>query len=340
MNNMVTENGKASTITPSACLPNLLPITMKSTKGIWYEHTPIPEFTAVQFTQQWIYEDYVHIGVSDAVLEQYRFIGAIQSDDNPIFGLDRIVRADWLATEGRTIYEYTEHAHRVKREADGTLSVTLVSPDEAVPPWPEDEYETNYMEWKAIAPEAFRPHLLPIYSICSGDTLPEGFHQMTVESKTDSLEFLYIDVPNDEISQWALLGNYEKDWNRGGSSYLDIQHIARLPLEWGEQIAHQIYREPSTGMFGVRDMHTNPDTLIRGQVVKCLADIKDNWREDEYCLRAGDILIIDQPAAEPDEYRVYQRVPTSEFYGGRKLIFQRVHRAQMEVLDEVVVFTE
>lgn len=42
---------------------------------------------------------------------------------------------------------------------------------------------------------------------------------------------------------------------------MDIQPIARLPLKWGEGIAHAMYREPSTGMLVVREMSSAPDAL-------------------------------------------------------------------------------
>ena len=274
--------------------------------------------------------------------QQYRFIGDFNKDD--AFVLDRIIRADWLSVHHDEAGDWPQRTYRAFRTGQ-SVALEKVEAVMEIPQWPSDVYKERenhpdyWRDWGPCPPPSLRQKLLPIYDICDGNSLPENFHQMTVHAKTNLQEYLYIDVPNSELRKWALLGNLEKDWERGGSSLLDIQAIAKLPLEWGEAIAYRIFREADTGMLGIRPHAPDPDPLIRGQHCEALEDIKCSYtledEEDFNVIDKGDTLIIDHPSAEPDEYRVYKKVSKKKYRDGREMIFQNVPRSAMRPLEEV-----
>ena len=354
MYNMVKEGQTHSAITPRACLENLLPIAAEWANKHWWNETPYLGFYPVEFRQRWEYARYVYIDASDEVLAQYRFIGdkvrtksgarvnehsdkMVGSDTCELLHLERIVRADWLHSEG--VYD-AARAYRAERQGPGEmLALVPVEGAEEVPPWPADAYEQKGPGWIEPVPEALKRFLLPIYDNCSGNSLPMGWHQLSIHWETRVDEYLYIDVPDAELSSWAMLGNLEKDWERGGTSLLDIQCIERLPLTWGEAIAYTLCREPSTGMLGIEPLTPNPDALIRGQVVECLHDIQDAWWDEDapesmprFAARKGDKLVISRPGAEQDTYSVWRIGTASEGTDRTRPLFQNIGLEDMRVL--------
>ena len=326
-------------ITPPAVLPNLLPIAAEWGSPYWWDNTPTLGFFPIEFRQQWEYRRYVYVD-DTAPLAQYRFIGdnvptksgvretkhshrMPGTDTGTLLHLERIVRADWLYTTDNALIA---RAYQATRTPNG-ITLAKVTGTEEVPPWPENTYKPPAREkiWWDAVPRALRRYLLPIYDNCSGNTLPAGFYQVTLQYKEEAHEYLYIDVPEDTLASWALLGNLEKDWERAGSSFLDVQCIAKHPLNWGEAIAHTLYREPSTGMLGIRPFKPNPHQLIRGQLVTCKTDIVSEFSDEPFAWK-GDTLVICKPAGEQDTYNVEHADTERTFFG-------RVHRDTLNVLD-------
>ena len=343
MFNMKEEGQAAVTITPQACLPNLLPIAFEwETKHWWQNTTPPLGFYPMEFSQQWEYHTYVYVEVSDAVLEQYRFIGdkpptdSMPGTDKSDLILKGIVRA---SETGYSSYdEMMGRVYRAKRTASNGIILTEVTGEEEVPPWPEGIREPSLITefgWYTPIPAQIARYLLPVYNNCSGNALPQGFYQVRIQWRTNAQEYLYIDIPDAELASWALLGSLEKEWRLNGCSLLEIQHIARLPLEWGEAIAHTLYREPSTGMLGFQLLNPNPDALIRGQQVEALEDIQNSyWDEDapkeceRFFAHKGDTLRIVRQAPEPDTYEVERLSDGQPFFG------ESLHRDKLRVITE------
>lgn len=342
MVNMKEEGQTDVRITPQACLPNLLPIAFGWGEKSWWQNTAPPlGFYPIEFSQQWEYHTYVYIEVSDAVLEQYRFIGDKEptpSGTDTLLDLKQIIRAVKLSPG--SFDAFPGRAYRATRTEANGIILTEVTGTEEVPPWPEGIHEpslTREYGWHTPIPTQIARSLLPVYDVCSGDTLPSNFYQLRLQWKTNTQEYLYIDIPDTELASWALLGHLEKDWRRGGCSLLDIQHIARLPLKWGEAIAHTLYREPSTGMLGFQPLNPNPDALIRGQRVEVLEDIQNPfWDEDapkeceRFFAHKGDTLNIVKPAAEPDTYEVERLSDGQPFF----TFGEEIHRDKLRVITE------
>ena len=338
MHNMKEEGQAAVTITPQACLPNLLPIAFGWGEKSWWQNTAPPlGFYPMEFSQQWEYHTYVYIEVSDAVLEQYRFIGEpTTSGTGTLLDLKQIIRAVNLSPSSYDAFP--GRAYRATRTPSDGIILTEVTGEEEVPPWPEGVYEpslTRESGWHTPIPAQIARYLLPVYDNCSGNALPQGFYQVRIQWRTNAQEYLYIDIPDAELASWALLGSLEKEWRLNGCSLLEIQHIARLPLEWGEAIAHTLYREPSTGMLGFQLLNPNPDALIRGQQVEALEDIQNSyWDEDapkeceRFFAHKGDTLRIVRQAPEPDTYEVERLSDGQPFFG------ESLHLDKLRVITE------
>ena len=338
MFNMKEEGQAAVAITPQACLPNLLPIAFGWGEKSWWQNTAPPlGFYPMEFSQQWEYHTYVYVEAPDAVLEQYRFIGDKEptpSGTGTLLDLKQIIRAEKLFPSAID----PGRAYRATRTASEGILLTEVTGEEEVPPWPEGIHEpslTAEYGWHNPIPALMARYLLPVYDNCSGNALPQGFYQVRIQWRTHAHEYLYIDIPDTELASWALLGSLEKEWRLNGCSLLDIQHIARLPLEWGGAIAHTLYREHSTGMLGFQPLNPNPDALIRGQRVEALEDIQQPyWDEnapetcEKFFARKGDTLRILKPAAEPETYEVERLSDGQPFFG----FGEDIHRDKLRVI--------
>ena len=360
MHDMTTEGQAPATITPQACLPNLLPIATEWDRvwdeKQWWKETPCLGFYPIEFRQQWQYRRYVYVDVSDAILEHYRFIGkhvsttdGVKDSDardpysipgmktGTLLDLERIVRIEWLQASGDAMLE---RAYRATRTGADMITLTKAIGTEEIPPWPEGEYQPPLDDttWYKAVPNSLKRYLLPIHDNCSGNTLPSGFHQVTLQWKDSDYEYLYIDVPETELTSWALLGTMEKEWERGGISLLDIYDIQRLPLEAREGCAYRLYREPGTGMLGIQPLLSKPDMLTRGQLVECTTDINEKWfypndDKTEYRLWAkkGETLIILYPGHEQDTYRAARL--HDEYGNESSAIGSDIHRNQLRVLE-------
>ena len=361
MHDMTFEGQAPATITPQACLPNLLPIATEWDRvwdeKQWWIETPCLGFYPIEFRQQWQYRRYVYVDVSDAILEHYRFIGkhvsttdGVKDSDardpysipgmktGTLLDLERIVRIEWLHASGD---DMLERAYRATRTSTGMITLTKATGTEEIPPWPEGEYQPPLDDttWYKAVPNSLKRYLLPIHDNCSGNTLPSGFHQVTLQWKDSDYEYLYIDVPETELTSWALLGTMEKEWERGGISLLDVYEIQRLPLDHGEGRAHTLYREPATGTLGIRSLQPfNPDMLTRGQLVECVTDIdremfyrKEGKTEYHLWAKKGETLIILRPGSTQDTYQVARL--HDEYGNESSSLDSDVHRNQLRVLE-------
>ena len=371
MNNMVPDGCKASVIVPASLEPRMLRVDWRVTQPAWHELTPINGLFPLEFNQGWDYNKFIYIDMDEEKLQHYRFIGMEQDEDT--LSIERIVRADWLAAhrdECSLYRNYAKSAYRVTLGADRPI-FHRVSSTETPPVYPEDLYDMEKTDWEVSEgdkiPKPFRPFvvehgyrkrgrfgrrrsvpavlddkLLPVFDVCSGSTLPADFYQLSTSWNGDEHCYLYIDLEDADLKDWLLLGNYASDPTRGGAQFLDVQDIEKVPPAWGEAIAYEMYREPTTGYLAVRKYKPASDELIRGQVVVATKDIKNegwdkehdspHWRE--FYVRVGDTLIIDKCSGEKDMYRCYLKVPTSSTNStGMELLWEDIPRDAMRVVE-------
>ena len=359
MHNMVN-GGTPSVIVPPQLKARMLRLEdlANTEQDAWYRVNPMGGFYPLTFNQSWNYNDYVYIGLSAEQLAHYRFIGEPVEGDASAFHLERIVGAAWLAAhrhESQQYQRYAEHAHIVEFGTD-TPTIRLAPADEQPPAFPSGLFDAETFRsevngrrevpvelepflihhgyFTAVTwgnqdpvPYQLRDKLLPIYDVCSGNTLPDGFYQLEIPWNGTMQCYLYIDVPDDTLKDWALLGRFAEDTRRGGAQFLDIHDIVELPLTYGANVAHTVYREPATGCFAVQRVHPQTDTLIRGQIAEVLADVPNaGWSETDEenfgwkpnHVERGDTVVISCPGQEIGTYRVYVHAPNAEKPGERR----------------------